>query len=617
MASDDSLCMVVSIQQDSCPAYDLHKRPVVFQAGLYQTADKVAGMTFTRKRFPDGAYIVMVVNPDDKECGNEKEVDNFLHQPRGREKNVRIRIQGRLSKNKYSSAKLWTTFGVVVIWVVFSIVFLCDVICNLFKRKTHEDTKTLNSNIEQCVDNPENKEGVEDAPVSVPPETGEARLEDSSAEERNFFRLLAPETDGDINTKLFVSDLAPQVLDKKYRIFCNVLTVALLYGLPVVQLVLTYDNVATGNLDRCYYNFWCANPSDELKDYNHWFSNIGYVILGSGFCINVWLRQWCCQSGGARLDPQLLGLPQHSGIDYALGTALIAEGVMSASYHVCPNRTNFQFDTTFMYVLCSLVLLKMYQARRPDVSTDYSCFFLALACLICMASIVLLERVSWKPMFILVFLIQWFIVLVLSTQVYYVGRCSIHVDLWKLAWSIPKRAIVPLFCKQRPTLSWPFGCLLLVNFFNLFVSCLFGYLVHDGKFDFASVLLYIFVLDIGLYAAYYGSQKCKNFFGSGRRRLSELLLEWLQREWRPIVFLVLAVVSWSVALYFFMIKSTEWKHSAALARHSNAECVVGKFYDYHDLWHLLSALALFLSFLFLCTVDDDLRETPRDQIIVF
>ena len=37
------------------------------------------------------------------------------------------------------------------------------------------------------------------------------------------------------------------------------------------------------------------------------------------------------------------GIPQYYGIFYAMGMALIVEGVMSACYHVCPTSTNFQF----------------------------------------------------------------------------------------------------------------------------------------------------------------------------------------------------------------------------------------------------------------------------------
>ena len=57
------------------------------------------------------------------------------------------------------------------------------------------------------------------------------------------------------------------------------------------------------------------------------------------------------------------GIPEQYGIFYALGAALIMEGVLSGSYHICPTKVNFQFDTTFMYVIGVLLFLKFYQFR--------------------------------------------------------------------------------------------------------------------------------------------------------------------------------------------------------------------------------------------------------------
>jgi hypothetical protein len=50
------------------------------------------------------------------------------------------------------------------------------------------------------------------------------------------------------------------------------------------------------------------------------------------------------------------GLTPNFGLFYGLGMALIGEGFFSATYHACPNATNFQFDTTFMYVVVPLLL---------------------------------------------------------------------------------------------------------------------------------------------------------------------------------------------------------------------------------------------------------------------
>ena len=54
---------------------------------------------------------------------------------------------------------------------------------------------------------------------------------------------------------------------------------------------------------------------------------------------------------------------RHFGQFYAIGLALMMEGVLSGCYHVCPSYSNFQFDTAFMYTISILILLKIYQTR--------------------------------------------------------------------------------------------------------------------------------------------------------------------------------------------------------------------------------------------------------------
>ena len=46
----------------------------------------------------------------------------------------------------------------------------------------------------------------------------------------------------------------------------------------------------------------------------------------------------------------------------------------------------------------------------------------------------------------------------------------------------------------------------------------------------------------------------------------------------------------------------------------NVNC---NFSDNHDIWHFLSAASLFLGFMTLLTIDDDLENRPRETIPVF
>jgi hypothetical protein len=49
----------------------------------------------------------------------------------------------------------------------------------------------------------------------------------------------------------------------------------------------------------------------------------------------------------------------------------------------------------------------------------------------------------------------------------------------------------------------------------------------------------------------------------------------------------------------------------------NEVCEWLDFFDNHDMWHFVSATALFDAFIFLLTIDDDLLDTPWNNIMGF
>ena len=70
------------------------------------------------------------------------------------------------------------------------------------------------------------------------------------------------------------------------------------------------------------------------------------------------------------------GLPQQYSVFYAMGLAMILQGLLSAVFHVCPSNLSLQFDTTMMYLIMTLVFVKLYQFRHPDSTMDaYTCMF--------------------------------------------------------------------------------------------------------------------------------------------------------------------------------------------------------------------------------------------------
>lgn len=79
-------------------------------------------------------------------------------------------------------------------------------------------------------------------------------------------------------------------------------------------------------------------------------------------------------------------------------------------------------------------------------------------------------------------------------------------------------------------------------------------------------------------------------------------------------------ISWSVSFYIFCFDEFSinfFQETPAESRQFNQECKLFRFYDFHDIWHFLSAVGMFFTFMVLLTLDDDLSHTHRTQIVVF
>ena len=250
-----------------------------------------------------------------------------------------------------------------------------------------------------------------------------------------------------------------------------VIIMGITYIVPAVQMVLQHQDslYTSGNQGLCFYNYLCSVPWISgrgilgwkqraiVMDINHIFSNIGYMLYGIAFLIIVSWKAWenrrlkkkkaeerkrkieeklaKKQEDGHRQNKWLrmesneaVGIPKHFGIYYALGCALIGESILSGCYHVCPTDKNFQFDTTYMYVITILIIVKIYQNRHPDVTANaYKIFYgIALLMLGCVIGIYNRETTSFWVFFTIVY--SYFLVN-LTMILYYMGK-------WRRPWQI-------------------------------------------------------------------------------------------------------------------------------------------------------------------------------------
>ncbi|XP_031954541.1 SID1 transmembrane family member 1 isoform X4 [Corvus moneduloides] len=624
-------CSVVSVQDIVCPVYDLDHN-VEFN-GVYQSMTKQAAITVQRKDFPgEQFFVVFVIKPEDYACGGS--VPSSIHGNVNRTwnlqrtKNLQVTIVPSIKKSDYIQAMFFSFLSFLSFYLGSVVVAFVHYIrvqrkASAGRLSPEHGSGMMTSSHPISASTPEGSSyGAIDessssggrqlsSPEHRPPAGSDT---DSSVEEESDFDTM-PEIESDkniIRTKVFLylSDLSRKdrrIVSKKYKIyFWNIITIAVFYALPVIQLVITYQTVVnvTGNQDICYYNFLCAHPLGVLSAFNNILSNVGHMMLGFLFLLIVLRRDILHRRAMEMKDIYTLdyGIPKHFGLFYAMGIALMMEGVLSACYHVCPNYSNFQFDTSFMYMIAGLCMLKLYQTRHPDINASAYSAYASFAVVISLAVLGVVFGKNDMWFWVIFSMIHVLASLALSTQIYYMGRFKIDGPDSDLG--IFRRAVMVLYtdCIQqcsRPMYMDRMVLLIVGNVVN-WSFAIFG-LVYRPR-DFASYILGIFICNLLLYLAFYIIMKLRS---------SEKLLPI------PMFCIVATAVVWAAALYFFFQTLSSWEETPAESREKNRPCILLGFFDDHDVWHFLSAAALFFSFLVLLTLDDDLDTVRRDKIPVF
>ncbi|CAH1642372.1 unnamed protein product [Spodoptera littoralis] len=574
--SDDDICATVSIQNNSCPVFDSEKE--VLYKGYHLTMMSKGGITLTQSMFPAGFYIVFIVRESDQQCTGSSTAAHSLADG-NRMKNFRFRVIATVSYREYVVGALVTLALVAVVaLLVIVAVLACTCRCS--------ETVVI----------------VESEPIAHASTSGEASGAGAAADTARV--LDDSDDDDDIGiaeekwshshplTVQKLTRATPETQARRSeRYFWGALTVAVVYALPVVQLLFTYQKMVfqTGDQDLCYYNFLCAHPLGFLSDFNHVYSNVGYVVLGLVFMAQVRHRQ--VKNRGKAQD---MGVPQHYGLLYSMGLGLIMEGLLSACYHLCPNKMNFQFDSSFMYVIAVLVMVKLYQNRHSDIVPSAHSTFMVIAVVMTIGLFgILYPSVPFSVLFTILHMLTCFI---LTLKIYYAGR-------FKLEWSAATRGVSALrragARALRPAHS-PRAALLAVAFLANWAFAVYSAVVQNK--DFARQLLAILMGNAILYTMFYVAMKLLH----GERLAPHT---WLYG--------VLAHAAWFAALKLFLDSKTKWSETPAQSRRHNAECSILQLYDSHDAWHLLSAAAMFLSFNMLLTIDDLVANVHRDNLHTF
>ncbi len=170
-----------------------------------------------------------------------------------------------------------------------------------------------------------------------------------------------------------------------------------------------------------------------------------------------------------------------------------------------------------------------------------------------------------------------------------------------------------------------FACSVIVLAINLAVDALV--IVYEIKTEsksnnYSHAILLILVVNLLVYFIFYLLWKWHHMLcsRSSPRSDPKIRLPLTNVNFRiryssdTILYIVIIVILGTLAGMSYVKKSANRDLTPAESRELNQDCSVLDFYDNHDLWHFFSSAGVFVAFLAMLTVDDDILFVPRNQI---
>ena len=521
----DCFCSLVSVQQPSCPYFDTISTASRFST--WQTLSSNSTMVLKKKDFPHGFLVVVVASETDDFCHfvtrncneeNSKDEKNKLR------KTLTIRLEPLVGDSNRVIAV------VIVLVIYFVIVVTAFVLSEVQFRYDYKLFEGIDSTSiipiiafaasmvipRDSTDNGKGRDESRDNIINMREEEQEVK------DKHTFKRYLS-----DMSSKVGNPEKAKSIYKKNTLFLGNLLLVSIFYSIAVFQLA--FDSAArhrqSGNHDICYFNTKCQFPVGPFLDFNHFFSNFGYVVFGLiflgivkrkkilfkqllGDCMNDErnTRKKSTSTMLANME-NTHGVPFYSGIYYTMGAALAMEGVMSACYHICPTTISFQFDTTFMYLIAILIYSKLYQNRHPDVSANSIQVYTILGAALILEAVALYFS---GPEFWTVFcLLYMATVLVLVSNMYELHYSQSRsggmplVRAMKLLSTETFYVLRRLRGREAPKIRPLLVFLSLTSVANIGICIYFAVNAADQEKGASNYLLLMFMANTAIYAIYY------------------------------------------------------------------------------------------------------------------
>lgn len=388
--------------------------------------------------------------------------------------------------------------------------------------------------------------------------------------------------------------------------------------------------IEDGDRDKCYYNDFCYRVSDYDIPFNLMISNLAYIIHGLILAWSVWVMEaellaWCNRlsrnrRSRTRLPTGQVELPNHCmkcpninahlakmsvpdfrtnreetillhaeahkrkfsfSIGYAFAWALIFEGCFSMLYHFCPTKLTFQFDTAFMFVIAGLIVLSLYngisykecttdgKTQLPVQSSNFFLYFIV-------------------PLYVFNYFAALYSSnsnsLGLAMQVLFIV-CLVLYYIFIFSW-----AGINLFnnvsscsdLKQCDVLTKTVIFIAVLAIVSIVLPLLFKNNIPN-IFLFACILTSLLAISGKILIQFWKSER-------SHWTIQKVAFRIFQGSY---VLVTLGVMG--TAVWIFTAKATTDKtKTPELSRDLNQDCAVLDFFDYHDLWHIMSSFALLM-----------------------
>ena len=450
-----------------------------------------------------------------------------------------------------------------------------------------------------------------------------------------------------------------------------------------------YLMIHEGDRDHCYYNDFCYRVRYYDIPYNLMMSNVAYIIHGLILALNVLCMESDllarCKKLAAKDDPyenisdnksdqagrDYKYLPNHMlicpdisphletmlvpryaikknkasemfaearkkrfsfTIGYAFAWALTFEGFFSALYHLCPSRLTFQFDTAFMFVIASLIVVLLYNGieiqkcsinvtDRVAAANFFLYFLVPLYFFNYLGTMYHSEAglITSVKITFFVFMAIWCVCMVWwASYKLYPEKCS-------KIWSKIK-------CEKKGSSDEPNNAgregrdeTLIKRVKALFyfmgvgiVPVVFLILLITERMDFPDVFLFACITES--LAVIFGKVLvklitfCKNFCCALIECTWQCTGHDVALFLSKIVYVMVTLGIGIAALWFFLGNETTDKvKTPEKSRDLNKECYWLDFFDHHDIWHILSSFTLFMGALMVLHVSYEPPKETQNQ----